>query len=396
MAPASPPGTPLADALPPVPTPAPAPAPGPVPAALSLTLLLAAAVGVGAWAVAASPAPSPTESARTQADARTGRDVLTGRPVDAAGVPVAPAEGLGSRGQPLRLRFVPSGDHSASASAIDGMLAFLRRRTGYAVEGAILSSYGLVVQELVEGRCDVAFLTSMSYARAHFATHDNGRDDDDITAFLAVVRRATPEHPLADLTYRGALLVRRDSDLTDARQLTPARTVAMGSRTSGASSVMPSALFNELGVAPRIQRFEGYPIIINAVLEGAVDVGCIWWMPPNDENPENDARILVKAALPDVFQRTRILGYTRWIPNEPVVARKAVPEGVRHVLARALSLYVSQRSLTLEGRRELEAIGSLVGLIPASDNDFSALIETVEHAFANDPEGLADFTREAR
>lgn len=394
---------PLADG-PPIPRDAPAPSPepappaarGPVPAAVSLALLAAAALGTAAWAVHASPAGPDAARAPARLEATTARDVLTGRPVGPDGVPLPPEEGPGSLRAPLRLRFVPSGDQQASEAAIDGLLSFVRRRTGYAIEGAILKSYGLVVQEIIEGRCEVAFLTAMSYARAHFATHDNGRDEDDITAILAVVRRATPEHPLADLTYRGALLVRRDSDLTDARQLTASRTVAMGNRTSGASSVMPSAFLNELGLAPRIQRFEGYPIIINAVLEGAVDAGCIWWMPPNEENPENDARILVKAAVPDVFERTRILAYTHWIPNEPVVARRAVPPRVRHVLARALSLYVTQRALTLEGRRELEAIGSLVGLIPAVDDDFRALIDVVERAFANDPEGLADFTREAR
>ena len=41
---------------------------------------------------------------------------------------------------------------------------------------------------------------------------------------------------------------------------------------------------------------------------------------------------------PDVFERTKIIGYTSWIPNEPVVSRKGVDPQVRHVMARAIAL----------------------------------------------------------
>ena len=39
----------------------------------------------------------------------------------------------------------------------------------------------------------------------------------------------------------------------------------------------------------------------------------------------------------------------------------------------------------------LEALGSLVGFIPAADEDFRPLLEVIEQAFADDPEGRADF-----
>ena len=49
------------------------------------------------------------------------------------------------------------------------------------------------------------------------------------------------------------------------------------------------------------------------------------------------------------------------------------------------------KAITPEGRLELESVGSLIGYIPASNEDFASLRETIEHAFANDPEGWADF-----
>lgn len=354
--------------------------------------LAAAAGGLVAWALA-HPTRPPAEQRHASTAPTLARDVLTGRLLREDGTPLPPTSGPGSAEQPLRLRFVPSGDNLNSGGAVEGMLQFLRQRTGYAVEAKILRSYGLVVTEIVHGMCDVAFLTSVSYARAWYATNADDQRDDDITVLLSVVRQGNPEFPGSDLSYRGAIFVRRDSPLTDVRQLTPAHTIAMGNRTSGASSMLPTAYLSTLNVRPRVQRFEGYPIIINAVLEGTVDAGCLWWMPPNPDNPENDARILMKSTIPDVFERSRILAHTPWIPNEPVVARAALPAEVRHTMARALSLYVSLRSLTEAGRRELESIGSVVGLIPADDGDFRALFETVERAFAEDPEGRADFMR---
>ncbi len=382
---------------PPGPTPGSRGARGPAWAALWLALLGASAAGTAALALQAPAAVHATRPAGSGAPAPgLLRDVLTGRLLDDRGVPLPPAEGWGSPGQPIRLRFVPSGDNTGSGAAVDDMLEFLRRRTGFALEAAIARSYGLVVQEIVEGQCELAFLTSASYARAWFATSKTPSPEDDVTAILSVVRQGSDEHPGSDLSYRGAFLVRADSPLSDVRQLTPRHVVAMGNRTSGASSMLPTAHLNALGVSPRVLRLEKYPILINAVLEGAADVGCIWWMPPNADNPVNDARILVKDVHPDVFERTRLLGFTAWIPNEPVVARRAVPAPVRHVLARALSLYVSLHSLTEAGRRELESIGSVVALIPADDGDFQALFETIERAFAHDPEGREDFMRGGR
>jgi phosphonate transport system substrate-binding protein len=286
---------------------------------------------------------------------------------------------------------VPSGDHNAGA-ALDKLLEFLRQRTGYAIHGAILTSYGHVVEEIRAGLCEVAFLTSASYAHAYHLTAGNADPDDDLITFLQVVRLGDPALPGSDLMYRGAILVRTDSDLSDIRQLGENRSVAMGNRASGAGSVLPSAYLNSLGLEPRIQRYGGYPLLLNALLDGAVDAACVWWMTPNEDNPQNDARILVESTHPDVFERTRILAYTGWIPNEPVVARRARPGEVRHVRGRALSLYVNRRAMTAEGRHELESIGSVLGFIPARDEDFVGILDTVERAFANDPEGWADFT----
>ena len=84
---------------------------------------------------------------------------------------------------------------------------------------------------------------------------------------------------------------------------------------------------------------------------------------------------------------------TDWIPNEPVVIRAAVPADVRHLLARGLQLYLVQKTLTEEGRRELVALGSPVGLLEATDEDFAPLLDVIRHAFSNDAEGWRDFTR---
>jgi phosphonate transport system substrate-binding protein len=320
------------------------------------------------------------------------RDPLTGRPLAEDGLPVPPTSGYGSAQQPLRMRFVPSADAGAASVAIEGLVSFLRKRTAFAIDARILRSYGLVVEELAAGNSEVAFMTAASYARAWFATEGNEREDDDIEAILVASRQGHPDYPGSDLAYRAAILVRTDSDLQEVSQLTKGRSVAMGNRTSGAGSILPSALFNVLGLEPRVRRYEGYPMIMHALLDGAVDAACVFWSPPNESNPQNDARILIQKEVPDVFAQTRILGFTGWIPNEPVVVRKALPEEIKRTLARAITLYVAQKSLSAEGRQELEAIGSIVGYLPATNADFEPLMETIKDAFANDTEGWADFS----
>ncbi len=365
----------------------------PLPAWCSI-LLLVALLG-GGLALALSLEPRRLEEARRidrQAALTIHKDLLTGRLLDEGGVPAPPPEGWGSESKPIRIRFVPSSDQAQSGPTIVRLLDFLERRTGYHLQGSTLRSYGLVVEEIVSGQCEIAFLTATSYARARYATDGNESDEDDVEAFLQVVRQGSAEFPGSDLSYRAALIVRKDSPLESVADITDDTVVAMGPATSGASSILPTALFNRMGLQPRVLRLEGaYTLIVPAVLQGSAQVGCVWWSPPNEELPHNDARMLVVEAHPEVFDETRIIGYTGWIPNEPVVARRVVPHAVRHTLARALVLYASLLTLTPGGRKELTSVGSPVGFLPATNDDFEALMEVVDQAFVNDPEGRRDF-----
>lgn len=373
--------------------PSPKAAPGTVRAAVSLGLLSGLMALVCVWALAhervpAEVAPAPGSRAANQTQSK---DVLTGRPLATSGRPVTPASGWGSPEQPIRIRVVPSNDEATALAAIDDLLEFLRARTGYVVEGAILRSYGLVVEEIVRGQADIAFLTAASYARARFATEGNDNPEDGVEAILTAVMNADPAYPGSDLAYRGAIIVAADSDINELADLDAGRTIAMGNRTSGASSILPSALLATLGLRPRIQRFEGYPVIISAVLQGAVDAGCIWWSPPTPEFPQYDARITMRDTHPDVFEKTRIIAYTPWLPNEPVVARAALPASLRAELARAIALYAATKASTDNGRRALIRSFGVLGYIPATNADYEPLMEIIERAFARDPEGRADF-----
>ena len=53
---------------------------------------------------------------------------------------------------------MPSGDRAEAGPTVEHLLRFLDERTGYHVEGAVLRSYGLVIEEILAGRSEVAFL----------------------------------------------------------------------------------------------------------------------------------------------------------------------------------------------------------------------------------------------
>ena len=321
--------------------------------------------------------------------------VLTNRPIGPEGRPTAPASGPGSQETPLQLRFVPSGDKAQSSVAIDAMLDWLERYTGYHIHGAVLNSYGLVISELQLGRADVAFLTAASYARAYYMTENNDLPGDDIEALLMVFREGSPEFEQSSLAYRAAMIVRTDSPLQSVDDLSAASTVGFGGKTSGAGSLLPGAMLTRrFGPEnrPQIQRFTGgYKQIIAAVMQGKVDAGSIWWSPPTADFPNNDARTQSETEYPEVFGQTRIIGFTSWMPNEPVVVRAALPDEVKRTLQAALPLYVALKRRTPEGRKELLAIGSMEAYIPVTNESYRPLFQTIEGAFAGDPEGLRDF-----
>lgn len=212
----------------------------PWPTAVSLAFLGALVVATAAFALHRPPRRAAVEApAKGAAPVTLVRDVLTGRLLDAEGRPRPPTTGWGSPEMPIRLRFVPSTDQAQSGPSVERLVTFVRDRTGYRVEGAILRSYGLVIEEIASGQSEVAFLTATSYARAWNATANNSDPDDDIRAFLQVVRRGSPRYPGSDLSYRAALFVRDDSPIQDLEDITDDTVVALGGKTSGAGSLLP-------------------------------------------------------------------------------------------------------------------------------------------------------------
>jgi hypothetical protein len=94
------------DGLPPGSTPA------PLPAAASWTAALVLVGAALVWALGVEPRRRSDPVRPPAAPVATAvRDVLTGRLLASDGRPMAPEAGLGSAGQPIRLRFVPSTDH---------------------------------------------------------------------------------------------------------------------------------------------------------------------------------------------------------------------------------------------------------------------------------------------
>ena len=179
--------------------PAPVVSRAPIPAFVSVAGLLALAIGAVVLALGRETVRSEVQASGPGPSNTLVRDVLTGRELTGDGRPETPATGWGSPERPIRIRFVPSADQSLATIGIDNLLAFVRARTGYAVQGAILRSYGLVVQEIVQGQADVAFLTAASYARARFATENNDDPGDDIEAIATITRPGDPAHPGSDL-----------------------------------------------------------------------------------------------------------------------------------------------------------------------------------------------------
>ncbi|MNL06894.1 ABC transporter, phosphonate, periplasmic substrate-binding protein [compost metagenome] len=101
------------------------------------------------------------------------------------------------------------------------------------------------------------------------------------------------------------------------------------------------------------------------VYQGRVDAGATYHTPAENGEPQ-DARRLVLAQYPDVFEKVRILQLTSPIPSDPVVFRKDLPPEIRTKLISALKSFGS----TEEGRKALRNLYLLTGFKDCTDKTY--------------------------
>lgn len=260
---------------------------------------------------------------------------------------------LGSEANPIRLMLTPSTDAQAITKNGEQLAEFLTKRTGLHVVVAVPNYYVTVVEAFGTNRVDMAIMNTFAYllANAKYGAH----------AVLLVARR------YGELSYRGEILVRKDSGIDSLSQLS-GKTIAYVDPSSTSGYIYPKEILRRNGIVTGREVFaNGHTQSVLKVYQGDVDAAACFFSPRDSVTGEHlDARAKIAPQHPDVFDVLSILALSDPIPNDPVVVRKDLPSDVEQALIKALLEYQS----TEEGKAALLTIASIEGFVPTTDHHF--------------------------
>ncbi len=263
---------------------------------------------------------------------------------------LAKASDRGTRENPLRMMFVPSGDSQVILKGGQEIAHQLRRATGLHFKTSVATSYAAVIEAMGAGKVDIGWLATFSYVLA--------REKYGVDLLLIVVRFGSP-------FYRGQIMVGADRGIRKLGDL-KGKTFAFVDPASTSGHLYPKTLLLSKGHDPETffskSVFVGsHNAVVLSILKGEVDGGAAY----------DDARAAVAKSFPDVFDKVKIIAYTREIPNDVVAVRKDLDPGLKSLLGDGLK----QVAKTPEGSKVLKKVYGISGLA-----DLDAFFDPVREA----------------
>lgn len=265
------------------------------------------------------------------------------------------APALGSKGNPVKLYFVPSIDALVLENNAKKFKEYLEKNTPYAFEISIPQSFIAVVEAFGTKRADVAGMNTFGYALAH---HRYGAE-----ARLTVIRFGLP-------TYQSQFVVRSDSKIKKIEDLNNKK-IAFVDPASTSGYLIPLKTLQNKKVKPRETVFAmKHDSVISMVYQRQVDAGATYYSPPQDGKIQ-DARKLVQTQYPDVEKVIKVLALSEPVPNDPIVFRKDLPEEMKVNIVKAFKDFLK----TPEGKKAFDEIYAATDLIDATDESYASTIQ---------------------
>lgn len=266
-----------------------------------------------------------------------------------AALPVSAAQ-LGSKDNPIRMLFAPSGEAQVILEGGEEIAHLLHKVTGLYFKTSIATSYAAVIEAMGAGKADIGWLATFSYVL--------GKEKYGFDLLFIVVRFGSP-------FYRGQIVVNAKSGINDLAGL-KGKKFAYVDPASTSGHLYPKSLLLQEGYNPDTffsrSIFAGsHNAVILSVLRGDVDGGATY----------DDARAAVARSYPDIFDKVRVIAHTKDIPNDTVTARKG--------LAPELKLKIKNGLMKLttmpEGSKVLKQVYGISGFM-----DFDAFFDPVREA----------------
>jgi phosphonate transport system substrate-binding protein len=212
----------------------------------------------------------------------------------------------------LRVQFVPSQNAETLEAKAKPLEKLLGDRLGIPVKVSVSTKYETIIEAMASKQVDIGFLPPNAYVMAK----QQGAAEILNTALRYGVN---PETGMDDTSktvdfYRGMLLVRADSPEKSIADL-KGKKIAWQSVTSAAGYLLPYITIRDAGIDPDKDLtpvvIKGHDKAALAVVNGDVDVAAVF----------EDVRKNLKKDMPDIFEKTRVLGYTAPTPNDTIAVR---------------------------------------------------------------------------
>ena len=260
------------------------------------------------------------------------------------------AQSLGSAENPLRMMFVPSGDAQVILKGGREIGQFLQKETGLHFKTSVATSYAAVIEAMGAGKVDVGWLATFSYVLAH--------DKYGVELLLVVQRFGSP-------FYRGQIMVSADSGIKNLAGLKGKR-FAFVDPASTSGHLYPKTLLISQGFDPELffkkSVFAGsHNAVVLSIYKGEVDGGAAY----------DGSRSAVAKTFPDIFDKVKVLTYTKEIPNDTVSVRKELPENLKLKIREGLKAI----SHSPEGSKVLKKLYGISGF-----TDLDGLFDPVREA----------------
>ncbi|HST05432.1 MAG TPA: phosphate/phosphite/phosphonate ABC transporter substrate-binding protein [Chloroflexia bacterium] len=296
--------------------------------------------------------------------------------------PVTVASGdLGSPGNPIKMAFEPSSNSTKIIASGQPLGDLLSQVTGYSFDVSVPTSYAAVIEAMGSSNVDVAWLAPFSYALA------NQKYGSQV--ILGTVRKGQVTYPSVFITADPS--VKTIADLQGKK-------FAFVDPASASGYLYPVAALKSAGLVtgspPNLEAFfgsgnvvfaGGHDKVVTAVYNGQVAGGAIFGGPldPKTGQP-TDARLLIAAANPDVYQKVHIIYESQQIPNDTVSVRKDLdPAMVTQIQNGLLKLTEDPQALDL-----MYSLYQIDGLIPVTDSFYDPLRQVAEDAGITNFEAL--------
>ncbi|MGH8104580.1 MAG: phosphate/phosphite/phosphonate ABC transporter substrate-binding protein [bacterium] len=254
----------------------------------------------------------------------------------------------------ITMAFVPSVESQKITESGTPLAKLLEAEMGIPVVVQNLPDYTVVVEGTGAGKIDVAWIPPLAYVlgKQRFA---------GLQGILMVTRFGGQK------SYRGQILVKKGVAKTLADLKGKRFAFADSASTSG--FLFPRLLFLKNGIDldkdfKSVVSAGGHDKVIYAILQGSVDAGATF----------DDARRLAVKRIPNVYDKTEVIAYTDWIPNDNVTVRPNMDTALRDKIKSSLLKIAA----TDEGRKLLFNLYEIDGLTEFDEAAYDPVREAAE------------------